>query len=115
MRVWDIRRAVAAARSTELFGTAPLELHATGPQAINALYASLYDAPMAALDLTDPPASHRTGPDYLNVLRFLDVPQAAALAADRAPVRLHAANIEEWSWTRAAAKQLKWPAERLTW
>jgi dienelactone hydrolase len=115
MRVWDIRRAVAAARSTELFGTAPLELHATGPQAINALYASLYDAPMAALDLTAPPASHRTGPDYLNVLRFLDVPQAAALAADRAPVRLHAANIEEWSWTRAAAKQLKWPAERLTW
>lgn len=115
MRVWDIRRAIAAVRSTELFGAAPLELHAAGQQAINALYASLYGAPVAALDLTAPPASHRTGPDYLNVLRFLDIPQATALAADRAPVRLRVTNIEEWSWTRQTAQQLKWPAERLTW
>lgn len=114
MRVWDIRRAIAALRSTELFGTAPLELHGTGAQAINALYASLYGTPIAALDLTAPPHLPPHGPDYLNVLRFLDIPQATALAADRAPVRLRAANIEEWSWTRQTAQHLKWPAERLT-
>ena len=53
-----------------------------------ALYASLFEPGIAELDLTDLPASHRDGPDFLNVLKYLDLPQAVAMAAERCPVHL---------------------------
>ena len=55
------------------------------------------------------------GPDYLNVLRFLDVPQAAAMAAERQPVKFSQANPDEWSWTARAAKKLGFGPEQLRW
>ncbi|HSH93128.1 MAG TPA: prolyl oligopeptidase family serine peptidase, partial [Roseimicrobium sp.] len=69
MRVWDIRRAAQAMRSIQ--GTAPLKLAGQGSMAVNVLYASLFEPPVASLELRELPASHRTGPDYLNVMRFL--------------------------------------------
>jgi hypothetical protein len=113
MRVWDIRRAVAALRSPELFGDTPVRLAGHRDQAVNALYASLFIDGLAAVELRDAPASHQDGPDYLNVLRFLDVPQAAAMAAERHPVRLPGANLAAWTWTTDAARRLRWPEGRL--
>ncbi len=113
MRVWDVQRAVAALRANEAFATLPIELAGDGPQAINALYASLFIDGLARVELIAPPATHMQGPDYLNVLRFLDIPQAAAMAAERQPVKLTGANLDDWSWARTTAKQLGWPAERL--
>ena len=51
--------------------------------AANTLYASLFEPDIQRLDLHDLPGSHREGPDYLNVLRFLDIPQAASTALVR--------------------------------
>jgi len=113
MRVWDIQRAVAALRSAELFGDKPVQLQGERHQAVNALYASLFIDGLAGLELTAPPASHMNGPDYLNVLRFLDIPQATAMAAERQPVRLRDANLDEWSWATKTAAVLGWPADRL--
>ncbi len=113
MRVWDIRRAVAALRSPEFFGDTPLRLAGHRDQAVNALYASLFIDGLAAVELRDAPASHQDGPDYLNVLRFLDVPQAAAMAAERQPVMLPGANPAAWTWTADAARRLRWPEGRL--
>ena len=115
MRVWDIRRAVEAVRSARQFTGQPLHLSGVRDQAINALYASLFVDRLAGVELHEAPASHLKGPDYLNVLRFLDVPQAVALAADRQPVALRGANRDEWTWTTQIARQLQWPAERLQW
>jgi dienelactone hydrolase len=115
MRVWDIRRAVAALRTRELFGDAPISLSGVRDQAVNALYASLFIDGLASVELIAPPASHMAGPDYLNVLRFLDVPQAAALAAERQPVRWTQSNREDWSWTTKAARTLGWAPDRLQW
>ena len=115
MRVWDIQRAVAALRDPGLFGAKPIHLIGARNQAVNALYASLFIDGLASVELIAPPASHMTGPDYLNVLRFLDVPQAAVMAAERQPVKWTQANPDDWSWTQRAAKQLDWPAERLRW
>ena len=115
MRVWDIRRAVAALRTRELFGDAPISLSGVRDQAVNALYASLFIDGLASVELIAPPASHMAGPDYLNVLRFLDVPQAAALAAERQPVRWTQSNREDWSWTAKAARTLGWAPDRLQW
>ncbi len=115
MRVWDIQRAVAAVRSSSVLGKTPITVQAAGDQAVNALYASLFIDGLAGLELTRLPSSHATGPDYLNVLRFLDVPQAAAMAAERQPVRLSGANPDDWSWTTRAARQLGWSPDRFTW
>ena len=115
MRVWDILRAVAALRTPELFGNASITLHGRKDQAINAAYASLFIDGLAELQLVAPPVSHMTGPDYLNILRYLDVPQATAIAAERQPVRLLDADRDAWSWTTKTAQQLGWPTDRLRW
>jgi dienelactone hydrolase len=115
MRVWDFQRAVEAVRHPALFGGSPVHVSATGHQAVNALYASLFVDGLASVELIAPPASHMTGPDYLNVLRFLDVPQAAAMAAERQPVKWTRSNPDDWSWTSRTARQLGWPAQRLQW
>jgi len=124
MRVWDIRRAVAALRSKELFGNTPIVLVGYHKQAINVLYASLFIDDLAGVELIygftgkefpPPPTSHRTSPDYLNVLRFLDIPQAAAMAAERQPVKFEGADPDQWSWTTKTAQRLGWPRDRLQW
>src|SRR5690606_12621885 len=117
MTVWDIVRATEALRAPELFGGKPLHVQGVGRQAVNALYAALFaDAgALASVELIAPPASHRTGPDYLNVLRFLDVPQAAAIAAERVPLRITQANRDEWTWATQALSRAGIPAERLRW
>lgn len=115
MRVWDIQRAVAAIRSSSVLGKTPITVQATADQAVNALYASLFIDGLAGLELNKLPASHATGPDYLNVMRFLDVPQAAAMAAERQPIKLQGANPDEWSWTTRAARQLGWSTDRFSW
>jgi dienelactone hydrolase len=115
MRVWDIRRAIDAVRAPELKLSAPLHLHGERNQAINAMYAALFSDRLASLELIAPPASHMNGPDYLNVLRFLDVPQAAVMAAERTPVKWTNASAEAWSWTTQAARVLQLPADRLRW
>lgn len=113
MRVWDIARAMAVLRQEAFGAAAHLELAGDRHQAVNALYASLFADGVSAVELIAAPASHRDGPDYLNVLRFLDVPQALAMAAERQPVRLVEADAASWSWAVATAQRLQWPASRI--
>ncbi len=115
MRAWDIRRAIAALRAKELLGETRLHLVASREQAVNVLYASLFADGIADLELASPSVSHLAGPDYLNVLRFLDIPQALALAAERQPVKLTGTDPDKWSWTTQTAQRLGWPRERLSW
>jgi len=75
MRAWDIRRAVQALHALPGLEQAKIKLHAEGSMAVNALYAALFQPEVRKLDLVDLPQSQRQGPDYLNVLRFTDIPQ----------------------------------------
>jgi len=114
MRTWDIHRAVQALHGLAALRGVPLEIEGRGRMAGNALYAALFEPDIAGLHLRDLPPSHREGPDYLNVLRFLDVPQAVALAADRGPVRLSGDQpAAVWEYPRAVAARLGWPENRL--
>ena len=115
MRVWDIRRAVAALRSNELFGDTPITLMGFHEQAIDTLYASLFINGLAGVELGAPPASHMVGPDYLNVLRFLDIPQSLAMAAERQTVKLIGTDPDKWSWTTKTIQNLGLPPDRLQW
>jgi len=87
MRVWDIQQAVAVVRSMAPFRRLPVDVRARGPMGVNALYASLFEPAICNLDLAELPASHRDGPDYLNVLKLLDIEQALALAGPRVRTR----------------------------
>ncbi len=97
MRVWDIRRALAAVRTAGY--SQPLQLAAARLMAGNALYASLFEDGVTDLALRSLPASHNTGPIYLNVLRYLDLPQALAMASARAKVHLLTPSAPPWSWS----------------
>jgi hypothetical protein len=115
MRVWDIIRAVRGLKTVREFHHAAANVQAGGEMGVNALYASLYEPGIVSLDLRDIPSSHQTkGPDYLNVLKFVDIPQAAAMAAERCPVRLQSNDKEGWEFlcgvasSSAAMLRLEW-------
>ena len=105
-RVFDIVQAARILRE-EQAGLA-LNLESSGTMAVNALYASLFLPGVSGLRLEGLPVSHRSGPDYLNVLRFLDIPQALAMAAEKSHVELMGAPGSDWSFARATAANLGW-------
>jgi dienelactone hydrolase len=107
MQTWDIRRAIAALRATP-YGAKPLWLQSQHTMAINTLYAALFEDHITRLDLHQPSASHEMGPTYLNVLKFLDIPQAAAMAAERTRIRIYSPNKSAWSYTSQVTEKLGW-------
>jgi hypothetical protein len=67
------------------------------------------------MTLFGPPPTHADGPDLLNVLRFLDIPQAVALAAERGIViDLVTLAPDRWRYPAAVIERLKWPNASLT-
>jgi dienelactone hydrolase len=104
MRVWDIRRAIQALRTMAEFHNCPLRIEADGNLGVDALYASLFEDGIAGLDLRRIPSSHRDGPDYLNVLKILDIPQAVVMGAEHCAVRLEPARAEGWEFADAMSK-----------
>jgi dienelactone hydrolase len=113
MRVWDVRRAVQGLRSLEGLRRVPLWLQGEGDAAPVALYASLFEPHIARLDLWRLPHSHQEGPDFLNVLRYLDVPQAVALAAERSQVKIYQEGAAGWEYPQAVARTLGWDPKRV--
>jgi hypothetical protein len=87
----------------------PLWIQAQREMAVNVLYASLFEDGITRLDLHEPPASHATGPAYLNVLKFLDIPQTAAFAAERTRVILYSADEKAWAYPAGVMKLLGLP------
>jgi dienelactone hydrolase len=54
-----------------------------GQAGILAAYAALFEPSITEGVIVDPPASHRDGPYFLNVLRVLDIPDALGMLAPR--------------------------------
>jgi hypothetical protein len=108
MRVWDVRRAVQALRSINGLPEVQMRISGEREMAGIALYAALFEPGIDDLDLSDPSTSHRNGPDFLNVLRFLDIPQTVAMVAENSQVRIHRDADADWEFPRAVAKRLGW-------
>jgi pimeloyl-ACP methyl ester carboxylesterase len=91
-------------------GGQPLKIIGRGSAGVIAAYAALLEPRLSGVVLIDPPASHRQGPIFLNVLRVVDVPEALGLLAPRSLV-IHTANAEAFQPTaaifRAAGGTLK--------
>jgi hypothetical protein len=108
MQVWDVRRAIQAIRSIEAFHGSRIEIDADGSIALLALYASLFEPTPIRLSLANLPRTHQDGPDFLNVLRYLDVPQTLAMAAERGDVILARSRADGWEFPVGVARRLKW-------
>ncbi len=129
MRVWDVRRGTQALRELadgELAKT-PLWMQGERRMAGVTLYASLFEPQVTRLDLWYLSPSHQpdfaqpgetyadAGPDFVNVLRHLDVPQAVAMAAGRSKVRIYEQSQgkepllvakDRWEFPRKVAEKL---------
>ncbi|MDT8303475.1 MAG: alpha/beta hydrolase family protein [Sedimentisphaerales bacterium] len=112
MRVWDVRRAIQALRTIESFKEVPVTLTGRDKEAGIALYASLFEPNIHRLFLSHLPETHRNGPIFLNVMRYLDIPQAVAMAAERSQVRLIQESSSGWQFPQAVAENLGWPDEK---
>ena len=85
MRVWDIRRALEVLHEHRPFRDRAIRLHGEGGMAVNALMAAAFESNWAELELDRVPTTFRDGPDYLNVLRVLEVPQVVAMVSASSP------------------------------
>src|SRR5712692_2971797 len=83
MRLWDVLRALDFLEAQA--GSKPERITVLGKGVSGALglYAAILDPRIQQVMLLDPPVSHREGPIFLNVLRYTDLPEAAALIAPR--------------------------------
>jgi len=89
MRVWDVRRAIQALHQIESLNDVPVVLKGQRIMAGIVLYASLFESDIAGLDLRHLPDSHRDGPVFLNVLRYMDISHAVAMASERTKIRIY--------------------------
>ena len=113
-QVWDVRMAIQGLQSLGALQNQKTKLwvQASRHQAANALYASLFESGITRLDLHGLPASHRDGPTYLNVLKYLDLPQAVALAAERTRVIVYADNQAPWQYAHQVSELFQWGKEK---
>lgn len=108
MRVWDVRRAIAVLGQLDQTAGGPVAVAARGDMAGIALYASLFEPGIARLDLTGLPHTHTEGPIFLNVLRYLDMPQALTMAAEHTSVQFKGQTSSGWPFPKAVAGNLGW-------
>jgi hypothetical protein len=113
MQTWDIRRAAQALRTLKPLGETPLWMQGHRQMAGNVVYASLFEPKVARVDLWELPRSHREGPYYLNVLRYLDLPQAVAMAAERTRVVIYQDGQKGWEYPLSVVEKLGWDKKTL--
>ena len=112
MRVWDVRRAIAAMKAID--PSRELRITGSGEMGVVGLYAALFEPGIPEIMLQAPPASHASGPQLLNVLKVMDIPQAAALAAEKAKLRLTFSDAEAWKYPREVSEKLGWNSFEVT-
>ncbi len=113
MRIWDIRRGIQALRAIEGGEQPKLWLQGSGVMAGNALHAALFEKGIHRLDLHDLPRSYQEGPEILNVLRFAEIPQIAAMVGQQSQLRLYTDEPEAWTDLSDFATAMKWPEKQL--
>ncbi len=106
-RVLDVLRALEMLRATEDIGNAELTLRGEREMAGVALYAALLDREVDRVFLYDTPTSHHEGTELLQVLRYMDFPQAVALALEDSEVILENTDPEVWRYARRVAELLE--------
>jgi hypothetical protein len=112
MRVWDVRRAIEALRA---LGSPRISITLAGAQmdAGVSLYAALFEKKVNSVTLFSPPKSHSAGPDFLNVLRVLDLPQSVAMAAEHSDVMIAQKDSDGWQYPLSVVEKQGWGKNRI--
>ena len=100
-RLWDIITTVRMLQE-EAGGKSQqrtFRLVGRGQAGILCAYAALFEPAIKDVVAIDPPASHRNGPIFLNVLRLLDIPDALGMLA---PTGLTLVNAKDKAFERTA-------------
>jgi cephalosporin-C deacetylase-like acetyl esterase len=107
MQVWDVFRALEAIRTLPAcLSVTDIKVCGESDMATIVLYAACF-APDGLSLVLDSPRLGNNGPDLFNVLRYLDVPQAAALAATKCrSVDIFMRDVGGFDFASALAKQL---------
>tara|TARA_Y100001934_G_C12302205_1_gene750528 strand:- start:277 stop:1305 length:1029 start_codon:yes stop_codon:yes gene_type:complete len=107
-QIWDIRRGIQALRSIDGMEEPNLWLQSSRTMAANTLYASLFEKGIHRMDLHELPATHWGGPVLPGVLRFTDIPEIGAMAAERARLTIYTGEKEAWSQLAEVGELLGW-------
>ncbi|MFN7921664.1 MAG: dienelactone hydrolase family protein [Bryobacteraceae bacterium] len=83
MRLGDVLAALRYLRAQPGVDAARITVMGRGIAGGLALYAAILEPSVLQVLLLDPPSSHAEGPLFLGVLRYTDLPEAAALLAPR--------------------------------
>jgi cephalosporin-C deacetylase-like acetyl esterase len=83
MRLTDVRAAIQALQARAEVDPARIAVAGKGVSGVLGLYAGILNPRVAHAVLIEPPSTHAEGPIFLNVLRYTDLPEAAALFAPR--------------------------------
>jgi cephalosporin-C deacetylase-like acetyl esterase len=98
-RVLDVAATVRLL-DKEAKGTLSWTVVGRGQAGVIAAYAALFEPSITEVVIIDPPASHKDGPVFLNVLRVLDVPDALGMLAPR---KLTLVNAKDKAFDKTAA------------
>jgi hypothetical protein len=109
MRVLDVRRALACIG----LDRRPVWITGAGDAAPVALWAAVFEPEIDRITLIDPPASVDESPAFLNLGRFLEMPQAVALLYPRDVMIEGNSDRSAFGWAADLAKRLghesPWP------
>lgn len=83
IRLAGVLMAVEALRKESGVDGTKIMVAGRGNSGALALYAAILDPRVSQVMMLDAPESHVTGPVFLNILRYTDLPEAAALIAPR--------------------------------
>jgi cephalosporin-C deacetylase-like acetyl esterase len=97
-RLVDVLAAAASVLPTKRGGDRSVKIIGRGSAGVIAAYAALLEPRLSEVVVVAPPASHRDGPIFLNVLRVLDVPEAFGLLAPR-PLTIYTSQTGEFDST----------------
>lgn len=105
MQTLDLVQALKALELTRK----PARVEASGPAAGMLVYASLYSPIQLSLKLHQLPPSHHDGPQYLSIMRDMDLPAGLLLAAKQHEVSVYTdgtdAATEQWVKLKELAKR----------
>ncbi len=113
MQLWDVRRALQAARSLPELQKASWRWMGRGDGAGMLVYAAFLETAPEQLLLYEPPASHRHGLPLLNVRRIWDMPEALAVAACQTQIQLQTSHPEMAQLGRQVLDRLGLPPNQL--
>jgi hypothetical protein len=83
IRLAHVISAIAKAREQAGVDPARVMVAGRGISGALGLYAAILDPSIQQVMLLDPPSTHAEGPIFLNIMRYTDLPEAAALIAPR--------------------------------